>query len=66
MTTTHQPIDAVVEDVEWLLTTGELHPESVAHRTGYRTAASLYAALRRAERRDLIRCIITRSYRKDA
>jgi len=52
---THQRRRAdVVEDVTWLLKTGETHPETVAHRAGYRTTDSLYAALRRAGRRDLI------------
>lgn len=44
----------VVEDVEWLLGTGETHPEAVANRLGYRTTGSLYRALHRADRGDLV------------
>ena len=44
----------VVEDVEWLLQTGETHPETVARRVGFKNTAALHKALRRAERVDLI------------
>lgn len=44
----------VVEDVEWLIKNGEHHPETIACRVGYRSPASLYTALRRAGREDLI------------
>jgi len=44
---------ALVEDVEWLLTTGETHPDTIAFRLGL-TRAGLLKALRRAGRTDLI------------
>lgn len=47
-------IAAVIEDVAWLIASGEHHPETIARRVGYRHAASLYAMLRRHKRGDLI------------
>ena len=47
--------DDVAEDVEWMIETGETHPDAIATRLGYTTRAGLYISLRRAGRRDLIR-----------
>ena len=44
----------VAEDVEWMIDSGERHPEAVATRLGYRNIASLYRALHRANRGDLV------------
>lgn len=44
----------VAEDVEWMITSGERHPEAVATRLGYRNTDSLYRALHRADRGDLV------------
>ena len=30
-----RPVDEVIEDVEWMIATGETHPETVAARLGY-------------------------------
>lgn len=43
-----------LEDAEFLLATGETHPEAIARRLGYHRPASLRQALRRANRQDLI------------
>lgn len=48
-----RPAVTLVEDVEWMLATGETHPEMVALRAGM-TWATLSRALRRAQRPDLI------------
>ena len=58
-TTSQRPSADVVEDVEWLLDTGEDHPEMIAQRVGYTSASSLHSALDRAGRRDLISRIWT-------
>ena len=50
---------ALIEDVQWLLTTGE-HPDQIVHRTGYRSRNSLHMALHRAGRGDLAAQITTR------
>ena len=61
-----RPSAVVVEDVEWLLETGETHPETVAIRCGYRHVDSLYVALRRAGRDDLIDIIQEHTRRQAA
>lgn len=47
----------VTEDVQWMLDSGETHPDAIASRLGYTTRNGLYIALRRAGRRDLIKII---------
>ena len=47
-----RPVDEVIEDVEWMIATGETHPETIAARLGLRTN-SLYRALKRGGRRDI-------------
>ena len=44
--------DDLVEDVEWMLRSGETHPAAIAARTGI-SLPSLRKALRRAGRPDL-------------
>lgn len=44
----------LIEDLEWILDSGETHPEAIAHRLGYTAPKHLYAALRRNQRDDLI------------
>lgn len=51
-----RPATAVVEDVEWMIATGETHPEAIATRLGYLGPAgpdSLRRALHRGGRPDL-------------
>ena len=51
-----RPVDEVIEDVEWMIATGETHPETVAARLGY-AIKSLAVARRQAdgvELRDLV------------
>ena len=48
-----RPVDEVTEDVEWMIATGETHPETVAARLGYDDVSSLYRALSRGHRKDL-------------
>ncbi|MDO5535209.1 MAG: hypothetical protein Q4F65_11225 [Propionibacteriaceae bacterium] len=52
--TPHRDHADVVEDVEWMLTAGETHPEAIARRLGYAGPDSLYKALHRADRGDLV------------
>ena len=47
-----RPSAEVIEDVEWMIATGETHPETIAARLGLRTN-SLYRALKRGGRRDI-------------
>ncbi len=47
-----RPSADVIEDVEWMIATGETHPETIAARLGLRTN-SLYRALKRGGRRDI-------------
>ena len=47
-----RPSADVIEDVEWMIATGETHPERIAARLGLRTN-SLYRALKRGGRRDI-------------
>ncbi len=47
------PLD-VVDDVEWLLDAGETHPDTITARLDYTSRNSLYSALKRAGRDDLI------------
>jgi len=42
-----------IEDVEWMLATGETHPEAIAARLGYRPG-TLRVILSRAGRPDLV------------
>ena len=44
----------VVDDVEWLLDAGETHPDTITARLDYTSRNSLYSALKRAGRDDLI------------
>lgn len=44
----------IIEDVTWLIASGETHPDTIARRLGYQRATSLYAILRRNHRGDLI------------
>ena len=44
---------AVVEDVEWMISTGETHPDTISWRLRL-TRDGLYQALRRAGRTDLL------------
>lgn len=46
--------DDVAEDVQFLLDSGETHPEAITTRLGYRTIRGLYDALRAAARFDLV------------
>ena len=56
-------VAALVEDVEWLLSTGE-HPDRIATRLGM-TRHALTQAMRRAGRRDLANPLDpNRSHRK--
>ena len=48
-----RPSADVIEDVEWMIATGETHPETVAARLGYDDVSSLYRALSRGHRKDL-------------
>lgn len=46
----------LIEDIEWLIATGETHPETLARRAGWTgTFEALDRYLRRAHRADLIR-----------
>ena len=55
----HRTNSDVVEDVEFMLETGETHPDAITARLGYTHRAGLYIALRRAGRRDLIKQLST-------
>ncbi len=48
------PVAHLIENLEWMLATGETHPEMLTLRLGYTAPTSIYRALRRAGRTDLI------------
>ena len=49
----------VIEDVTFLLESGETHPETITRRAGYTDRRSLLRALRRAGRDDLADRIVS-------